>query len=251
MGGRKMKRIPLLVLALAAAATVVLASAPAAHADDTNCATSLVNVQVEGNVIVPEGQTCVIFLSEIRGNVIVRRGAALTFRQSTVLGNIEGDGFRDIFVDFSTVILGDGVLGNVIAKNGSNPGRLRVINSSLEGNVQFESSAGELNITNSSVGGLDGGGSIQVAKNETTGSMLINGNRASDIQFYENEVRNYAIVNNFDVRGSVQVYKNVHAFASGAVNNTGQSVQCFDNTPALFVGGPNPGAAKAEGQCFR
>lgn len=247
-----MKRTRLLVLALLATAALVLASAPVAQADDFECTGFVIFAQVDGSVVVPEGQTCQLWASEVRGNVIVRPGATLDFFQSTAYGNIEADGFSEILVNFSTEILGTGVFGNVIAKNGSNPGRARVIDSSVGGNVQFENNAGEVNITNSSVGGLDGGGNIQVVKSETASAMNIIGNRATDIQFYENTAGEYNIRDNFDVRGNVQVYKNVHSTAGRVTNNTGQNVQCFQNTPAAtFVGGPNPGATKAQGQCFK
>lgn len=241
-----MKRTRLLVLALVATAALVLASAPVAQADDVPCTTLVIGAQVDGNVVVPSGATCNLWFSEVRGNVIVRPGATLDFFVSTAYGNIEGDGFSEILVNLSTVILGNGVIGNVIAKNGSNPGIARVIDSSTNGSVQFENNAGHQAITNSSIGG-----NIQVVKSETTSTMTIDGNRASDIQFYENTAGEYNITNNFDVRGNVQVYKNVHTTAGRVTNNTGQNVQCFQNTPVGFVGGPNPGATKAQGQCFK
>jgi hypothetical protein len=250
-----MKRTWLLVLALMATAALVLASAPVAQADDVNCPPALVGAQVNGNVVVPAGQTCIITNSEIRGNVIVRSGATLSFFSSLVHGNIEGDGFSQIFVNFSTVlILGEGVVGNVIAKNGSNPGRVQIRDSSINGSAQLENNAGQVEIINNSFGNPITNlccGNIQVVKSTTTNTMTIDGNRASDIQFYENRASAYRIRGNFDVRGNVQVYKNVHTTASGGEVsfNDGQNVQCFENMGPGFVGGPNS-ATKAEGQCF-
>ena len=244
-----MKRTRLLVLALMAAATLVLASAPVAQADDVNCPPGLAFAQVDGNVVVPQGQGCTIVFSEIRGNVIVKPGASLRSFLSTFHGNIEGDGFSSISIQSSLVFppLGVGLFGNVIAKNGSSPGRVQVIDSQIDGSVQLENNDGLVDIGNNSFGG-----NIQVVKSETTSTMTINGNRDTDIQFYENTADEYNITNNFDVRGNVQVYKNVHTTAGRVTNNTGQNVQCFQNTPALtFVGGPNPAATKAQGQCFK
>jgi hypothetical protein len=70
------------IVALAAVLLVAPAAAPSAHAAATRCAGTLTDPgtltgPVPGNVIVPEGQACLLSGADIQGNLFVRAGALL------------------------------------------------------------------------------------------------------------------------------------------------------------------------------
>lgn len=184
------------------------------------------------NVTVPPGQTCFVSGATILGNVKALQDANLFVLNSTVQGNVEGDGpdalqvfggstvGGNIFVTgagisppvdgFTTVFIGSvGGLGGITTVLGD----VHVLKASA--NTIFVS---EVNFVN---------GSLKVEDNFTLGLLIINNQVAQNLQVFKNESGGF---------------KNVFG------NVVGENLQCFENSPP-FLGGPNT-AKHAEGQCF-
>ena len=95
-----------LLAILATAFGVMALFVSPAHADDTPCAGTLTG-PVPGNVIVPEGQTCLLSGAQIEGNLFVRAGARLqdtiASAPNTVRGNLQADGGDFVDLDNTRV----------------------------------------------------------------------------------------------------------------------------------------------------
>lgn len=77
-----------LLLGGAAAVALLLAGAPAAHADDLTCAGTLTG-PINANVIVPNDSSCELAGAIVNGNVITARESRLDVSESTIVGNVE------------------------------------------------------------------------------------------------------------------------------------------------------------------
>jgi hypothetical protein len=89
---------------------IMLAALPTARAADTTCTGNITGGTVNGNLIVPPGQTCQLFDVTVTGNVVVGTGASLgvfpvTGQTVTIHGNVAAD--RCNFAGVQT--FGDGV----------------------------------------------------------------------------------------------------------------------------------------------
>ena len=82
------RAIRLAPMAFVAAA---LLATTAVHADDRICRGTLSGQNIEGNVKVPRGASCVVANSRIDGNILSQGAASVTVRGSTVKGNIQLD----------------------------------------------------------------------------------------------------------------------------------------------------------------
>lgn len=82
-----MKQALVITLVLAA----ILVTAGPAHADDRRCSGTIGARSIDGNVIVPRGQTCRLNGTRVDDNVFVRANARLFARGVRIGGNIQAE----------------------------------------------------------------------------------------------------------------------------------------------------------------
>jgi hypothetical protein len=205
-----------LILALLAGGALMLAAGiPAARAD-TSC-TGLMTGRISGNVVVPNGGTCILGSSApvapvtVTGNVTVQTGAALFVEGgSTVEGNISADQCISVEISFIGSGVTNSVHGNVSIQNctGENgyggpepPSSTRINGNFLcQGSRFCFASAG-------SVGGnvqVDDNPSAFVEDNSVGGNVQVDDNSV-DAKFEDNSVGGNVQVNN---NGSAEVETN-------------------------------------------
>lgn len=84
------------------------------------------------NLLVPQGASCTLNGTRVEGTVKVERAATLTANGIRVKGNVQSEGFRNI-----TLQRGSTVIGSVQLENGLEGGSGRVLNSRINGDLQF------------------------------------------------------------------------------------------------------------------
>jgi hypothetical protein len=82
-----MKHVLIIIVVLAA----ILVTAGPAHADDRRCSGTIGARSIDGNVIVPRGQTCRLNGTRVDDNVFVRANARLFARGVRIGGNIQAE----------------------------------------------------------------------------------------------------------------------------------------------------------------
>jgi hypothetical protein len=221
------------------AALGILAGAmPAARAADTTC-TGLIpsGATINGNLVVPAGNTCTLANVTVTGNVQVGKGASLTVEpltgQTTIGGNVQADQCQSVgmFATGTAISVG----GNVQIRNctGQRGSGYSVLGGSLtiSGNFACDHNFGGCVAT----GGLVRG-NVQVDHNSNVGGPGAN------------------VVTNA-VGGNVQVNNNSGGSASIVGGNTiGGNLQCARNTtptPPSVIDGGNPNIVNGikQGQC--
>lgn len=222
-----------LAIVAACFAAFILATAPAASANDFQCV-GAVPTGTFDNVVVPAGATCTLSNATVRGNIAVQPQGALYATNNDVHGNIESTKPRFVWLDDNEVG------GRVWAKEaavGADPLTIWFCNNRIGGNVQIEKIVASFGII---VG--PGSGCPGVGGGNTVGGNLI---------LLENvigpSIGGINVTAN-TVRGNLQFFKNtgpgpkhVHA------NTIHEDLQCFENSPGMS--GTGNVARKAEGQC--
>ena len=93
-------------LAAVAAAAAVSAALPAtAEAEERVCRGSI-GARTLDNVRVPSGATCLLTRTYVNGTITVQRGATLVANRVRVVGNIQGEGARNVVVRRSSRVGG-------------------------------------------------------------------------------------------------------------------------------------------------
>lgn len=100
-----------LATAAAAVAIVGLSQAPSSAAMAIQCTGTLTG-EVDGRIVVPEGETCRLEGATVNGNVRILEGGALISHDSTVNGNVNGRGARTVRL-IDTHVVGTGTSGNI------------------------------------------------------------------------------------------------------------------------------------------
>jgi hypothetical protein len=184
------------------------------------------------NVVVPEGQTCILTNSTVRGNVKALENSKLFATNNIIRGNIEGD--KAEVMDLRSNKVG----GNIDIKEGETndpEDDVQVFaNRLLNGDIKVEKMTGEIEVgvtRDPALANIVPKGNIFVQENLPVAGpegLEVSTNRVGE---------------------NLQVFKNRGDAPKFVQNNTvGENLQCFENDPP-FVGGPNI-AQKAEGQCF-
>jgi opacity protein-like surface antigen len=162
------------VLALAVSILALMASAPAAQAEERVCRGTIGTATVD-NLRVPSGATCTLNGTTAKGTVKVESGAKLYANGVRVNGNIQSEGFRVVSVGSGSV-----VGGNVQLNNGRSGGEARIVSTRINGDLQFDSNAARIVARNNTVGA-----NLQAVQN--TGGLVISGNKiAQNLQCKEN-----------------------------------------------------------------
>ena len=117
--------------ALALAVCVLLAVAPAAQAEERVCRGTIGATTVD-NLTVPQGASCTLNGTRVEGTVKVERNATLLASSIRVKGNVQSEGFKNIVLREGSV-----VVGSVQLENGLRDGSGRVLNTRINGDLQF------------------------------------------------------------------------------------------------------------------
>jgi hypothetical protein len=117
------------IFAMAVLALAVFA--PAAQAEERTCRGTIGSTTVD-NLLVPQGASCTLNSTRVEGTVKVERNATLVANTIRVKGNVQSEGFKNI-----TLRQNSAVVGSVQLENGLDGGSGRVLNSKVNGDLQF------------------------------------------------------------------------------------------------------------------
>jgi WD40 repeat protein len=198
---------------------------PSPTTGDQECtaANPIVGETVNGNVVVPNGESCTLKNSTVNGDVKAQEDASIDATGNTIAGNVEGDKTEKLG------LVDNDIGGNVTIKEGETPDGDDVDidhNILSNGSLKVEKMAGDISITDNTVDK----GDVEVIEN-TIGQdyeLVLDGNR---------------------VAKNLKVLKNKGSGDKSVTNNEGgQDLECKDNDDP-FTGSPNGTWSKKVGQC--
>ena len=156
------------VLAIALASVLALIiSAPAALAEERVCRGTIGATTVD-NLRVPQGATCTLNGTKVEGTAKVERNATLTASGIRVKGNVQSEGFKNITLRQSSV-----VVGSVQLENGLDGGSGRVLNSKVNGDLQFFSNDARMVARGNTI-------LANFQANQNSGGLVIENNRIAE-----------------------------------------------------------------------
>ena len=215
-----MKKALLFVLPIA----VLIATPSDALAEYTVCTGVLVGVH--DGVIVPPGATCVMAAATVRGNVKALEDSRLDITDSTIGGNLDGNGADSVKAMHSTVE------GNIHIRQGGPALPPPGIDSAVF--LQF------VNVPNGNIHIQKMTGRVQVVDNDVP-----NGH----IKIEDNNITDFLEVGRNQVGHNLHAFRNTGGGAKFVWQNIVQDmISCTNNDPPFF-GGLNV-ASKYKGQCF-
>jgi hypothetical protein len=151
--------------AMAVLALAVFASA--AQAEERVCRGSIGATTVD-NLRVPQGASCTLNGTRVEGTVKVERNARLTANGIRVKGNVQSEGFKNIVLREASV-----VVGSVQLENGLRDGSGRVINTRINGDLQFFSSEARMIARGNTI-------LANFQANQNTGGLAIENNKVAE-----------------------------------------------------------------------
>jgi hypothetical protein len=129
------RRVLTIALASILALTVAM---PAALAEERVCRGTIGATTVD-NLRVPQGATCTLNGTRVEGTVKVERNAKLFANDIRVKGNVQSEGFKNIVLRQGSV-----VVGSVQLENGLRDGMGNVLNTRINGDLQFFSNTAHM-----------------------------------------------------------------------------------------------------------
>ena len=161
-------------------ATAVLALAvfaPAAQAEERVCRGTIGATTVD-NLKVPQGASCTLNGTRVEGTVKVERNARLSASGIRVKGNVQSEGFKNILLRQGSV-----VVGSVQLENGLRDGSGRVLNTRINGDLQYFSNRANMVARGNTI-------LANLQANQNTGGLVIENNRiAENLQCQSNNPR--------------------------------------------------------------
>src|SRR5919112_5207050 len=156
------------VLAVALVGLFVLTiAAPAALAEERVCRGTIGATTVD-NLLVPQGATCTLNGTRVEGTVKVERNATLVANTIRVKGNVQSEGFKNITLRQNSV-----VVGSVQLENGLDGGSGRVLNSKVNGDLQFFSNDARMVARGNTI-------LANFQANQNSGGLVIENNRIAE-----------------------------------------------------------------------
>jgi hypothetical protein len=149
-----------LMMALAASLTMLALLPHLALAEEKVCR-GTIGARTLDNVKVPEGATCTLRGTKVKGTIKVNNNARLEAIDVNVIGNVQGEGARNVIVRKTSR-----VGGSIQVVQGK---RAKVANSKVNGDILYDDQGGRVSALRNSVGG-----NVQVFQN--TGGTRIAGN---------------------------------------------------------------------------
>ena len=155
------------VFALTLAVCALLAAAPAAQAEERVCRGTIGSTTVD-NLRVPQGATCTLNGTRVEGTVKVERNATLNATAIRVKGNVQSEGFKNILLRQGSV-----VVGSVQLENGLRGGYGRVLNTRVNGDLQFFSNEARMIARGNTI-------LANFQANQNIGGLVIENNRIAE-----------------------------------------------------------------------
>lgn len=155
------------VFALTLAVSAMLAVAPTAQAEERVCRGTIGAATVD-NVRVPQGATCTLNGTRVEGTVKVERNATLVATGIRVKGNVQSEGFKNVLLRQGSV-----VVGSVQLDNGLRGGSGRVLNTRINGDLQFFSNDARMVAQGNTI-------LANFQANQNTGGLVIQNNRIAE-----------------------------------------------------------------------
>jgi hypothetical protein len=152
---------------LAMAIAALAAFAPAAQAEERVCRGTIGAATVD-NLRVPSGATCTLNGTRVEGTVKVERNAKLFANGVRVKGNVQSEGFRTVYLRQGSV-----VVGSVQLENGLRDGSGKVLNSRINGDLQFFSNDARMVARGNTI-------LANFQANQNKGGLVITNNRIAE-----------------------------------------------------------------------
>jgi hypothetical protein len=149
-----------LMMALMAALVTVALMPPAARAEERVCR-GTIGARTLDNVKVPQGASCTLNGTKVKGTIKVNRNARLEAVDVNVIGNVQGEGARNVIVRKTSR-----VGGSVQVVQGR---KAKVANSRVNGDILYDDQNARVSAVGNNVGG-----NVQAFQN--TGGTRIAGN---------------------------------------------------------------------------
>jgi hypothetical protein len=141
--------------------------APAAQAEERVCRGTIGPTTVD-NLLVPQGATCTLNGTRVEGTVKLERNATLTASGIRVKGNVQSEGFKSILLRQGSV-----VVGSVQLENGLRGGSGRVLNTRINGDMQFFSNEARMIARGNTI-------HANFQANQNSGGLVIENNRIAE-----------------------------------------------------------------------
>jgi hypothetical protein len=149
--------------------------APEAQAEERTCRGAIGSTTVD-NLLVPQGASCTLNSTRVEGTVKVERNATLVANTIRVKGNVQSEGFKNITLRQNSV-----VVGSVQLENGLDGGSGRVLNSKVNGDLQFFSNEARMIARGNTL-------LANFQANQNTGGLVIENNKiAENLQCQSND----------------------------------------------------------------
>lgn len=155
------------MMALVMGLTALLMAASVAQAEERVCQGTIGGTTVD-NVRVPQGASCTLNGTRVEGTVKVERNAKLFANGIRVKGNVQSEGFRTIFLRENSV-----VVGSVQLENGLDGGSGNVLNSRINGDLQFFSNEARMVARGNTI-------LANFQANQNKGGLVIQNNRIAE-----------------------------------------------------------------------
>ena len=169
-----LKRMTIMALASLMVLMVLALAAPAALAEETRCR-GTIGPRTVDNLLVPQGATCTLNGTKVEGTIKVGRAATLLANDVNVKGNVQSEGFKGV-----TLAQTSNVVGSVQLENGLEGGLGRVLNSCVNGDVQFFYNDARMVARGNTI-------LANLQANQNTGGLVISNNRiAQNLQCQAN-----------------------------------------------------------------
>ncbi|QIN85312.1 hypothetical protein GBA63_20950 [Rubrobacter tropicus] len=153
-------------MALVVGVAALLMAASAAQAEERVCRGTIGGATVD-NLRVPQGATCTLNGTKVEGTVKVERSARLFANGIRVKGNVQSEGFQAIYLRQGSV-----VVGSVQLENGLRGGNGQVLNSRINGDLQFFSNSARMVARGNTI-------LANFQANQNDGGLVIQNNRIS------------------------------------------------------------------------
>jgi len=155
------------MLALMMGLAALLVAAQAAQAEERTCRGTIGPTTVD-NLRVPQGASCTLNGTRVEGTVKVERKATLVANTIRVKGNVQSEGFKNITLKQNSV-----VVGSVQLENGLDDGSGKVLNSKVNGDLQFFSNEARMVAKGNTI-------LANFQANQNTGGLVIQNNRIAE-----------------------------------------------------------------------
>ena len=155
------------MMALAMGLTALLVAASVAQAEERVCRGTIGGATVD-NVRVPQGASCTLNGTRVEGTVKVERNATLFANGIRVKGNVQSEGFKNIYLRQGSV-----VVGSVQLENGLRGGTGQVLNTRINGDLQFFSNEARMVARGNTI-------LANFQANQNKGGLVIQNNRIAE-----------------------------------------------------------------------